>query len=240
MKLNKEAFKEPLGSWYSKIEPLFDNGVMDDIFSFLKRRSKEGYKVLPESKDTFRCFRETPISSLNAMIVGLSPYHTMIDNLPVADGLMMSCSNTGIIAPSLEKFYDGIEMEYGKGLDLNMVRDPDLKYLANQGILLYNIGLTTEVEKAGAHTEIWKPFTKYLLEDVISLTGVPVVFLGDEAAKYKRWLGPLQPYFTLKHPASASYRHSQWDSKGVFKMIETIVMNNNGIQIKWAKDGRDK
>lgn len=234
--LNKELFRESFGTWWSKMEPLFDGGIMENIFKHLKSRSREGYKILPESPLLFRCFEECPLDELKVVIIGMAPYHNIRGNTPAADGLLMSCSNTGILQPSLEKWYKAIEKEYHNGLNLKMYENPDLKYLANQGVLLYNISLTTEIGKAAAHIDIWKPFTIYLLEEVISLTGVPVIFLGNDAAKYKRHLAPLQWRFILSHPASAAYNNTQWDSQGVFKKIDKILKDNNNEEIHWIEE----
>ncbi len=42
-----------------------------------------------------------------------------------------------------------IEKELYDGLDLEHVKNPDVSYLAKQGVLMYNAALTTEMNKAG-------------------------------------------------------------------------------------------
>lgn len=235
MSIKKENFKESLGTWYNKLEPLFDDGTMDKIFTTLKNRSREGYKILPQSELVFRCFRECPIDDLKLVMMGMAPYHTLRNNIPVADGLLMSCANTGILQPSLSQYYSAIEREFKDGMDLGMIEEPDLTFLASQGVLLYNASLTTELGKTGAHIDLWKPFTTYLLEEVISLTGVPVIFLGKDAAKYKRCLAPMQWSFITEHPAAASYRNEKWDSKGTFTKVNKILKDMNNEEIIWCQ-----
>lgn len=236
MILKPELFKDKFGEgWYNKLLPLFENGTMDKIFAKLKSRSREGYKILPESEQVFRCFKSTPYEELNVVMCALAPYYTIKQGLPAADGLLMSCSNTNYIQPSLSKFYDAMEKEYSEGMDLKMIRNPDLTYLAKQGVLMYNISLTTEIGKKAAHLDLWKDFTIYLFEEVISLTGVPVIFLGTDAARFKRYLSPLQWGLVASHPASAAYSESAWDTRGVFKSVDKILKDMNNTKIQWIE-----
>jgi hypothetical protein len=39
--------------------------------------------------------------------------------------------------------------------------------------------------------------------------------------------------FFVKHPASAAYNGSKWDSDGVFTKIQTLVQELNGETITW-------
>ena len=167
--------------------------------------------------------------------MGLSPYHTFYKGEPVADGLMLSCSITGRLQPSLDKFYDAIETSLFKGLSLTMRRSPDLSYLANQGVMLLNASLTTEANKPGSHLKIWEPFMKYLLMDVFFGSNVPIVFLGKEASKYSSYAPPFTWTFTLSHPASAAYNETDWDCEDVFRKLNKILHDRNGEKIEWIK-----
>ena len=93
--LNWESFSEKLGTWAYKIKPFFDAGGFEPIYNFLKEESKAGKKITPDSKDTFRCFRETPLPPLKCVMMGLCPYHSEHHGKLVADGLLMGCSRTG-------------------------------------------------------------------------------------------------------------------------------------------------
>ena len=113
-------------------------------------------------------------------MLGMCPYHTLKNGEPIADGLLMGCSNTNYLQPSLQQFYDAIEREMHRGLNLKAYKFPDVSYLAKQGVLMLNAALTTEINKAGSHLEIWEPFMKYLLEEMFAFTGIPIVFFGKE------------------------------------------------------------
>lgn len=140
---------------------------------------------------------------------------------------------TGILQPSLEKFYYGIEKELYDGLNLDWVKNPSTEYLAVQGVFMYNVSLTTEIGKAGSHLELWYEFSRYLFESVIGLTGVPLVFLGKEAARFSRYLAPMQWNFSISHPASAAYNNIEWDTEGTFGKVNKILNDMNGYKIQW-------
>ena len=145
----------------------------------------------------------------------------------------MSCSVTGKLQPSLEKFYEGVELELYEGLNLNYVKSPDLSYLAKQGVFLGNVALTTEMGKAGNHVPMWEPFTKYFLEHVVGYTGIPIIFLGKEAQKYEKAVTPFTHTFKLDHPAFAARMNNDWDTQGTFKKVNQIIKENNNFKIKW-------
>lgn len=226
----KDQFHE---SWHAKIRPFIESEECDKIYAFLKSESKRGKKIAPMSSVVFRCFKETSLDNLKVVMMGLCPYHTMINGIYVADGLLMGCSSTGRLQPSLEKFYEALEKELSNGLNLDYVKTPNVKYLADQGVLMLNAALTTEINKAGSHLAIWQPFTKFLLQEVLNLEGCPYIFLGKEAAKYQSYLPPLTWSFPISHPASASYNNTDWNTEGVFTKVNQILKQNNNYKIEW-------
>jgi uracil-DNA glycosylase len=232
--MNWELFKDKFHeSWHPKIKPFIESEECDGIYDVLKRESKRGKKIAPLSSDVFRAFKETPYDDLKMVLVGMCPYHTIKNGMYVADGLLMGCSVTQKPQPSLEQFYKALEKDVYNGLNLKYVKLPDVSYLARQGVLMLNAALTTEINKAGSHIALWEPFTEYLFTEVLAVTQAPVVFLGKDAAKYKRFVGPFTWNFTLSHPASAAYNHTDWDSEGVFTKVNKILKDNNGWEIDW-------
>lgn len=226
----KDKFHE---SWHSKMRPFIESNECDAIYEFLKKESKRGKQIAPLSSNVYRAFKETPLDELKVVLMGMCPYHTFKNGEPVADGLLMGCSTTGYPQPSLDKFYDAMEREFYNGLNLKRHKDPDVSYLAKQGVLMLNAALTVEMNKAGSHSAIWEPFTVYLLEHVLDTSGVPFIFLGKDAAKYERYIPPFTWSFTVSHPASASYKQTDWETDGVFKKVNEILKQNNNFEISW-------
>jgi uracil-DNA glycosylase len=233
--MNWNNFKHQMHpSWHAKLRPFIESDQCDEIYSFLKAESKRGKKIAPQSMHVWRCFLETPLDDLKVVMVGLCPYHTLKNDVPVADGLLMGCSITGQLQPTLDQFYAGLEKEYYNGLNLSIIKDPDVKHLAHQGVLMFNAALTTEINKAGSHLDVWEPFVKYLFEEIINHLGIPIVFLGKDAARYKKYTGIFTHVFELSHPASAAYKNSEWDTEGVFSKIDILLEENNGFSVQWV------
>ena len=229
----KDHFHE---SWHAKMQPFIESEACDNIYKFLKAESQRGKKIAPVSADTYKAFKLTKLDDLKVVMLGMCPYHTFKNGIPVADGLLMGCSNTGIAQPSLDQFYSAVERELYDGLALTYRKPADVSYLAEQGVLMFNAALTTEMNKAGSHIAIWEPFTRYVFENILYYTGVPVIFLGKDAAKFSKYLPPMSWSLTLSHPASASYKNIDWDSEGVFKQVNKILKQNNGYSISWLDD----
>lgn len=226
----KDQFHE---SWHIKMRPFIESQECDDIYAFLKKESKRGKRIAPLSNNVFRAFKETSLDEMKVILMGMCPYHTERNGIFVADGLLMGCSITETIQPSLDQFYNALEKELYGGLNLQYIKTPDVSYLAHQGVLMTNAALTTEINKAGSHLGLWEPFTKYFFEEVVYSSGVPVIFLGKDAGKYKKYVAPFTWNFTVSHPASAAYKNTDWDSEGVFKKVNQVIKENNNHNIHW-------
>ena len=199
-------------SWHNIIKPFIESEECDKIYAFLKKESARGKKIAPNSSDVFRCFKETKLSDLKVVLIGVCPYHT-------------ASFNKECIADELYE-----------GKDLYHILDPDVSYLAKQGVLMLNAALTTEINKAGSHLDIWEPFMKYIFENIFDVERVPIVFLGKEAAKLKKYLPIFNWSFELPHPASANYTHTEWETEGVFGKVSKILKDNNNYTINWLNE----
>jgi uracil-DNA glycosylase len=234
--MNWEKFKDYFHeSWHEKMKPFIESEACDKIYEHLKKEAGRGKMIAPTSSNVYRCFLETPLTNLKVILMGMCPYHTAKDGLPVADGLLMGCSVTGRLQPSLEQFYGGLERELYNGLNLKYDKTPDVSYLAKQGVLMMNAALTTEINKAGSHIALWEPFIKHFFE-CIETEGAPIIFLGKDAARYKKYVGPFKWSFTVPHPASASYKNTEWDTEGVFGKVNKILKDNNNFNINWLDE----
>lgn len=231
-KLNKDKFKPLFGDWWDKIEPFFDEGGLDPIYAQLKKESAMGKKIAPISGNVFRCFTVTPLSTLQIVVMGMCPYHTVHEGIPIADGLLMGCSFTGKLQPSLLQFYNGVEKDV-YGIALDGYKNPNVDFLAAQGILMFNAALTTLAGTAGSHQDLWEPFTMYMFEKVFNIESVPIILLGKDAAKFKQYTNSNAHVFTLSHPASATYNNGQWNTDGVFKKVTEIVKGLTRKEIEW-------
>jgi len=230
-----EKVRGKFGLWDKYFKEFIESDKFDEIFRTLKTRNKP---TAPLSKDVFRAFEITDPDKLCCIIVGISPYHTFIDKAPVADGLALSCSHTWKkkgLQPSLEMVYDELQRTYQED---DMTRDGDLSYLAEQGVLLYNVGLTVQEGKACSDNELWSEFNKYFWTEVMNkyFRGIPIIFMGTQAHKSINYLTPMLHYpIQISHPASAAYKGDKWHSDGAFLKIDNVLRQNYKTKINWYK-----
>jgi len=232
-----EKIAPQFGSWAPKFKKFIESPDFDDIFRFLKSEARrppegEGKIICPAHPDLFRAFRETPYENLRVIFLLQDPYPWVKGRKPIADGLAMSCSITRVCQPSLDLFYEGIEDDLGK----KVVREPDLKYLADQGVLLLNSSLTVEMNKQSSHTGIWDKFTKYLIEEVINFynQGLLYISFGNNAHVMAKAVMPFLHYgFEVEHPAHAARKNRAWNHQNIFRKVNRILRECNNDEILW-------
>lgn len=218
-------------SWHEWIKPLIESQKFAEDFAMLRELAKTG-KTIPsyDSGNLFRIFREVPFNKVKVVVVGLSPYNSYLNSKEIADGIAMSCSNTGIEQPTLTQWYNALEKEYGK----NIIRDPNLQYLCQQGVFLYNFSLTCRYKDALSDIPVWEWFSKELFNTAISALNAPVITLGKEAAKVIPTTLPWQVTYELKHPAAASYSKTDWSDEGAFRGVKGLLDKQNE-PFTWVK-----
>jgi len=234
-KLDYEDFKPLFGAWAEKFRPFIESKEMYDIYQKLK---SEKEIIVPNSASVFRAFSLTRPDSIRSIWYLMDPYprrYAGRAKINQATGVAMDCSNSpdGKIQPSLEKFYDAISKELGD----RVVKSPDLTYLLDQGILLLNTDLTCKLNKTGSHEGLWEPFQKFFLEEVMRGTkDIIYVLCGKDSKRMKKFINPLgNTIVELDHPAFADRTHTDWNSKGVFKMINKSLAAEGKEPILWDK-----
>ena len=215
---------EPSG-WGRIFKSFIFSSEFTDILNNLYVLSTSGKRFTPPLKQVFRAFEECPYDKLPVVMVGQDPY----PQLGVADGIAFSCSNSEKEQPSLRFILDEVQKMYPF-----YDRPLDLARWSNQGVLMLNTALTVEVDKIGSHYDIWKPFTAYLLDWLNNYNpGLVYVYMGKKAEEWSELTGDNNHKFFVKHPASAAYNGSKWDSNDVFTKIQDIVKKSSGNTIHW-------
>jgi uracil-DNA glycosylase len=207
--------KLEISGWDKLFKSFIFSSEFDDILTKLWSLSQEDKRFTPPLKQVFRAFEECPYDKLQIVIIGQDPY----PQLGVADGIAFSCSNTDKLQPSLKYIHDEVNRTLYAGNPIST--DLDLKRWANQGVLMLNTALTVEVGKIGSHYDIWKPFTAYLLDGLNNYkSDLVYVYMGKKAEEWSDITSDNNIKFFLKHPASAAYNGSKWDSNNVFMEIQ--------------------
>ena len=206
--------KFAINGWDKVFRSFVFSSDFDDIIIKLWDLSNDNKKFTPPLKQVFRAFEECPYDNLQVVIIGQDPY----PQLGVADGISFSCSNTNKLQPSLRFILEEVNRTvYDNEV---IIEDLDLKIWSNQGILMLNTALTTEVSIIGSHYDIWRPFTTYLLDWLnINKSELVYVYMGKKAEEWSSMTDDTNIKYFVKHPASAAYNGSKWDSKDLFNKI---------------------
>ena len=232
--MNLEEIKQKMfeklkaSGWDRFFKSFIFSSEFDLILNQLWNQTKIDKRFTPPLKQVFTAFEECPHDKLKIVIITSDPY----PQLGMADGIAFSCGNTEKPQASLRYILDEINRTVYNGHSVS--QDINLKRWSNQGILLLNMALTTEVGKIGGHYDIWKPFTAYLLDTLNNYNpGLIYVYMGKKAEEWDILTNDNNHKFFIKHPAAAAYSGFKWDSMDVFNKIAKIVKDNSNQIITW-------
>lgn len=236
-----DKIKLQLNNWWEVLLPFIESEEWDKLFAFLKSQSALKKVIIPKSIDLFKSFEISDRHKVKAVIVMMDPYPSITkEGIMVADGIPMSCVNTGRLQPTLELFYGAIENSY-LGFDPDMDMRPNISYLVKEeGVLLLNSSLSCEKDKPGSHAGMWTPFMKFFIEEVLNkyYRGLPIVLCGAQAQKLEKYIQPMLHHVKcIEHPVAASYQNRSWNYQDLFKWCNTIIESNNGIGhgVRWYR-----
>ncbi len=222
--------------WGDKLKTFLLSDDMDKILNELLKEAREGKRFTPVLKQVFRAFEECPYKDLKVVMLLQDPYPQNGPPgsiLPVADGIAMSCSNTGKPEASLRYVFKELEETIYK--EEGYTWDPDLKRWSNQGVLMINTALTTTIGKVGSHYNMWRPFLAFLF-DILSFqnSGLVYVFLGKKSQEWADSIPESNYKLFTSHPASAAYQGAErWDSQDVFNKINQLCKKQWNEEITW-------
>ena len=216
--------------WYGLLNHFITKSEFQEILEKLVFEVEEGKRFVPKIKNTLNAFKECSFKDLKVVVIGQDPYPWLYKNHPdgtVADGLAFSCGHSMKIQPSLEYIYNAM----GKEPD---DRNPDLKYLANQGVLLLNSAFTVEVNKPGTHYHIWKPFMNIILDAICyNKPGIVFILLGKVAQQFEDVITEDNLILKASHPASAGYNKVIWNCEDVFNKTNEYLKQRGKTIIQW-------
>ena len=158
--------------------------------------------VCPSMYDIYNALKNTPFSSVKAVIIGQDPYH----GEGQAHGLCFSVKDGVPKPPSLENIFRELESDLG----IPMPPTGDLTPWAREGVLLLNTTLTVRLHAPMSHKgRGWETFTDAVISS-LNEKETPVVFLlwGSHAqSKAALITNPLHTILKAPHPSPlSSYR----------------------------------
>jgi len=179
--------------------------------------------VTPPISRIFRALT-FPISATKVVIFGQDPYPTAGH----AHGLAFSVDReVGPLPPTLRNIFEELASDTGTARRTN----PDLSDWFNQGVLLLNRILTTEIGSSMAHAALgWQTVTNSVAEE-LGKHDVVAIFWGKSA-------GELKGYFRKElsiesvHPSPLSAYRGFFGSKP-FTTTNNILIDNKISPINW-------
>ena len=136
----------------------------------------------------------------------------------------------------LNEFYDAMEREFYE-LNLLVIKEKNLDFLTNQGVLFLSSSLTVELGSPGKHKDLWVQFMGHLIKTVFCKRNIPILFCGNNVyEQYKFYVEPIYPYFVIKQPLSAWRLGSKWNTEGKFQQLNDYLWNTAKTEdIMWVK-----
>ena len=202
--------------WQSALAPLRNNFVAIDAQLI-------GQEITPAYELVLRSLN-TPIDAIRVVIVGQDPY----PNPAYANGLAFSVNRDVSPLPASLK---NIFKEAVSDCELNYPGNGDLERWANQGVLLLNRVLTTQVNQSMAHSSIgWQVITDEVAR-ILGARDVLAVLWGKSAQE-------LSPYFSHEliisgvHPSPLSAYRGFFGSKP-FSRVNEILAGQGHSSIQW-------
>ncbi len=192
-------------SWKPVLEPF-----SADIARILG--SLQGSSIAPAQDEIFAAL-EVPLSEVRCVIIGQDPYPTAGN----AHGLAFSIPDeVRRIPASLQNIFKELHSDLG----LDIPQSGNLEKWRNQGVLLLNRILTTEIGRSNAHSGLgWQVITKSIAEASADQGAVAILW-GKEA----QGLAPLFKESILSvHPSPLSAYRGFFGSKPFSKVIEALI-----------------
>ena len=187
----------------------------------------------PPMKDIFRAFELCKYNNLKVLFLGYDPY----PQKGVATGILFGNKkevSEENLSPSLKIVKEAaIDFEIPHN---SVIFDQTLESWAKQGILMINSALTTEIEKTGSHTMLWRGFVSKLIKNLSECdTGIIYVLFGEQAKTFKPYIGKNNIILEEKHPAYYARVNMKMPST-IFYEINKLLKSKYNCQIEWYKE----
>lgn len=216
-------------TWNDFFNEVKNKPYWNDMVKFWDEEYKNNV-VYPKREDIFNSFKLVSVENLKVIIIGQDPYHEQNQ----AMGLAFSVPENVTLPPSLKNIYKEFQLEYG----VDNGNNGDLRYLANQGVFLFNTILTVKEHQALSHDiKEYKLFFIDLLKFIDTIDS-PICFMlwGGYAKKFSKYItNKNRLILTANHPSPLSANRGGWFNCNVFKDCNEYLNNNNQKIIEWIR-----
>ena len=190
--------------------------------------------LCPPLASVWRAFELTAPSEVRVVLLGQDPYH----GVGQAHGLAFSVADPTLSAPpSLRNMFK----ERASDLQLHETRATDLSDWAEQGVLMLNTSLTTELGTAGAHQHLgWELLIQTVLLNLMQshealvwmLWGRPAQTLHTTLLRQHGQSRPMDTLIASPHPSPLAAYRGFWGSKP-FSRANEALQSRGERPIRW-------
>lgn len=212
-----EKFKN--NGWFNILKTFLLSEDFSNIFIKLEDEVKYNKRFTPPLKNIFTAFDECEYDKLKVVFIGSHPF-TSIDE---SNGLLFGSNNPNkkynqIVLNSANKTY-------------KKYNSFDYRTWANQGVLLLNNPLTTQIDLYNSHNKLWMPFITFLI-DVLKNKELVWIFMGQESIKLNDLLNSKYK-LNCTNPMMALYNNTEWENNNLFEKINTNLTELKKEIIVW-------
>ncbi|SDR78918.1 Uracil-DNA glycosylase [Halopseudomonas litoralis] len=215
------------GDWEQALGDELDQPYMQQLRDFLLAEKAVDKVIYPPGPLIFNALNTTPLNKIKVVIIGQDPYH----GPGQAHGLSFSVQPGVRTPPSLQNIFKEIQRD----LKYPIPAHGDLRYWAEQGVLLLNAVLTVPQGQAGGHANRgWERFTSRVI-DILNTRCEHLIFMlwGNYAQKKGAQIDSSR-HLVLKsvHPSPLS-AHRGFIGCGHFSAANAYLLEQGREPIDW-------
>jgi uracil-DNA glycosylase len=214
-------------SWQQRLQAEMDQPYFQELARFV-RQEYESTTVYPPPGKIFVAFEAVPFDQVKVVILGQDPYHGPNQ----ANGLAFSVNDGVRIPPSLKNIFREIHNDIGA----DMPTSGNLKYWAEQGVLLLNAILTMVKKSPGSHRNMgWETFTDAVIR-ILSQQRQHLVFLlwGAYAQQKGQVIDRSADHLILEAPHPSPFSaHSGFFGCRHFSQTNAFLAKHGLTPIEW-------
>ena len=211
--------------------------LLKEAFAYFMKNispALDGDHFYPAQQNIFRAFKECPLNELKVVILGQDPYIKPRE----ATGLSFDVNSGTKIPPSLLNVIREMGEDIPEYIWSNQPvpeGESYLGYLPSQGVLLLNTALTVLSGQSGSHTELWKPFTKLVIEALNSKDDLVWILWGNHSKSFKQYItNPTHVFIEGGHPSPLNTsKEVPFKGGKYFSRCNEILKSKNKAEIRW-------
>lgn len=207
----------------------YSSEIENILLPILDELEEEKSVYYPEDENIFRCFYQTEFDNIKVVLLGQDPYHN-----GSATGLCFEVKLGNSLNPSLQNIYKELESE-----GFYPIKDGNLEFWSKQGVFLMNTALTVKKSEPESHIDLWKEFSKKVIEKLSEKKFIVWVLLGKKASEWKDLItNKNHIILEATHPSpfsafKSSSSQSAFIGSGIFKNINKELVKKGFDKISW-------